>query len=327
MFCPSCGKEVSERDAFCRWCAHSLSPTAPSSELSPKGVLPGADPAHPLQRNRLATASLILALFSLIPITGFLIRRASSIGASIDWFYLWDMFGGVFYRPLRYMFVTLRYLEMPLRGGLLPLLAGAGLLGIIFGHRARSSTPRIGGTVLGKGKAALGLVLGYMAVTGWIAYGTVNFVVMPYAITPVLEQKTIKSNEQSAIECLHSIDTAATSYSLDYKHGYPPSLAVMGPPNGIDPNLPWDEQYKLRNKKENANATGMLTEEEASGTYDGYKFTYSPGKIIGGHIATFTVNADPLNPGKTGNMHYFTDESGVIRYASRSQADAESPPI
>lgn len=326
MFCPRCGKQVDESDALCRSCGHTLSTNKPP----PSEARAAANAATPEEsranrkRSRQATASLILALFSLIPVPGFLIKRAWSINASLDWFYLGH---GVYYRALMYMFAILRYLEMPLRGGLLPLLAGAGLVGVIIGHRAYTSTPRIGGRFLGKGKATLGLVLGYPAVAGWFVYGIVNFVVVPYALTPMLERETIRSNELSARDALRSIESAVEVYASKYEPGYPPSLAVLGPPKGIDPNLPWDERYKLENAKANANAANMITEEMASGTYSGYRLTYAPGKKIGTRIVTFTAHADPLIPGKTGNRHYFIDESGVLRFASRTQADADCPPI
>ena len=52
---------------------------------------------------------------------------------------------------------------------------------------------------------------------------------------------------------------------------------------------------------------------------DGYKFTIKSGKN------GFTINADPIIPGKTGIRHFFTDESEVMRWSTKGPATAESP--
>jgi hypothetical protein len=76
MFCPSCCKEVGETDAFCRFCARSLSPDRPASTESAQkpsaAIGPEAKPEEPLRRSGEATASLILGLFSFIPMVGLL---------------------------------------------------------------------------------------------------------------------------------------------------------------------------------------------------------------------------------------------------------------
>jgi hypothetical protein len=37
--------------------------------------------------------------------------------------------------------------------------------------------------------------------------------------------------------------------------------------------------------------------------------------------------ADPVTPGTSGVRHFFTDESGVIRYNLQGGADANSEPL
>src|SRR5271157_604511 len=71
MFCPKCGKQVDESDAFCRSCGHTLSTgVAPASDAAgPVGV---GRAVEPTKRSGEATASLILGLFSFIPIAGLL---------------------------------------------------------------------------------------------------------------------------------------------------------------------------------------------------------------------------------------------------------------
>ena len=76
MFCPTCGEEVAEMDAFCRFCGRSLSPDKPAlteSAQKPGAAMgPAARPEEPLRRSGEATASLILGLFSFVPMVGLL---------------------------------------------------------------------------------------------------------------------------------------------------------------------------------------------------------------------------------------------------------------
>lgn len=51
-----------------------------------------------------------------------------------------------------------------------------------------------------------------------------------------------------------------------------------------------------------------------NGRQDGYEFKTS------GQGETFTVNADPIVPGETGTVHFFVDESGVIRWSMEDPA-------
>jgi hypothetical protein len=75
MFCPSCGKEVDESDAFCRACGRSLSVRKPAETDVPRTAVPAVplgQPEQPVRRSGEATASLILGLFSFIPVVGLL---------------------------------------------------------------------------------------------------------------------------------------------------------------------------------------------------------------------------------------------------------------
>jgi len=53
----------------------------------------------------------------------------------------------------------------------------------------------------------------------------------------------------------------------------------------------------------------------------GYNFT------LAGDVQNFNANADPVSMGVTGGKGFFTDASGVIRYADGAAADANSTPI
>lgn len=53
----------------------------------------------------------------------------------------------------------------------------------------------------------------------------------------------------------------------------------------------------------------------------GYNF------VLGGTVDNFTANANAINYGVTGSKGFFTDASGVIRYADGADADDSSSPI
>jgi hypothetical protein len=41
----------------------------------------------------------------------------------------------------------------------------------------------------------------------------------------------------------------------------------------------------------------------------------------------YTLNGDPLSPGSTGELCFFTDQSGVIHFNTCAPATASDPPI
>ncbi len=66
----------------------------------------------------------------------------------------------------------------------------------------------------------------------------------------------------------------------------------------------------------------------AAPTKSGYNFTYGPGAAnAAGVISTYTLNADPIVPGQTGQRHFYTDQSGVIRYNQTAAAAATDPAL
>jgi type II secretory pathway pseudopilin PulG len=201
--------------------------------------------------------------------------------------------------------------------GLFSFIPIVGLLAVIFGHMARASIRRSGWRLLGDGMAVFGLLLGYLGLGAWMIYG------LTIMINPFLPSTRRRENEKLAVLEMRVINTAATTYSTVYDQGYPPSLATLGPPK--------------TGTKENAQAAGLIDEVLASGTKLGYRFTYAagPAKKYQFHyperttysIDTYTVHADPITPGETGDKHYFIDESGVIRTDWQKEAGAESSPI
>lgn len=68
-------------------------------------------------------------------------------------------------------------------------------------------------------------------------------------------------------------------------------------------------------------ATPPFLDGDWTAAKSGYTFTAATA------AGNFTANADPVTAGTTGNRHFFTDGSGVIRYATGAAASATSSPI
>jgi hypothetical protein len=120
---------------------------------------------------------------------------------------------------------------------------------------------------------------------------------------------------------LRVINVAAATYASACNRGFPPTLAALGPAkikDGIAISVP------------NEKAAYLIGEDLASGIKEGWRITYTPGPLDSdGRIQTYTVHADPLNPQAQYpyDMHYFTDQSGVIRAELHKEATENSPPI
>jgi hypothetical protein len=122
---------------------------------------------------------------------------------------------------------------------------------------------------------------------------------------------TMSQNEAAAVGSLRTINTAEVVYASTYGLGYSKTLSQLGPPPGTP----------------NADAAKLLDRELASGTKNGYMFTYRAGPSDAqGKIKKYTVVARPTAYGRTGHYSFFTDQSGVIRGTSRDrEATANDP--
>lgn len=139
---------------------------------------------------------------------------------------------------------------------------------------------------------------------------------------PNLNRSRMLANEAAAMGALRTLYTAATTYSATYGNGFPPSLAALGPPPGGGAASSCD----------NAN---LIDSALASGRKSGYIFTYqgtnplpaaAPNCSQPGFNA-FTINADPITRGTTGQRSFFMDTSGTIRFNTTQPASLNDPPI
>lgn len=134
---------------------------------------------------------------------------------------------------------------------------------------------------------------------------------------PNLMRSRMSANEASAVASMRTVLTSEIVYSSTYTVGFSanlPSLSDGGAAaNCIPPALP------------SANAACLLDSNVASGTKDGYVFTYVP-TASGSTNNAFKLNADPANSG-AGQRHFYTDESDVLRVNIAAAASPSDPAL
>ena len=132
-----------------------------------------------------------------------------------------------------------------------------------------------------------------------------------FAITvPNLLRSRMAANEASAVGSLRTLNTAAVTYFDNYGH-YPLALRNFG-----------------------SSPTGTPNEEGAAlvddvlakgGRKSGYLFTYRSAPPFGSNSrGSYTINADPLEPGKDGQRHFSTDQTGTL-YADGAELGSSLP--
>ncbi len=129
---------------------------------------------------------------------------------------------------------------------------------------------------------------------------------------PNLLRSRIAANEASAVQSMRTLTTVQNTYNSTYGSGFAPSLLALGPPAAPPPSPA---------------GADLIDSVFAAGTKSGYIFTYTPSAAVGGIIYNYVLNADPITPGSTGQRHFFTDQSGVIRANPTAAATIADTPI
>jgi type IV pilus assembly protein PilA len=128
---------------------------------------------------------------------------------------------------------------------------------------------------------------------------------------PNLVRSKMAANEASAVGSLRTINTASVSYASTYDIGYPAALSDLSPSS-----LP------------TSTAADLIDEVLATGIKSGYTFSYAPGPAgTGGEITTYSITANPVAPGSSGQRGFFTDQSLVIRANATGTASSTDPPL
>lgn len=139
----------------------------------------------------------------------------------------------------------------------------------------------------------------------------VILIIAAIAIPNYIQSKE-RANEASAAESLRNIATAEVVYSSTYGIDYSTTLQQLSG-SGINP----DE-----------NNAGLIDEVLASTIKQGYQFTYTPLTLDpNGNPATYSVTADPLVPGSSGQRHFYVDQTCVIRVNPTVQAGPTDVPL
>jgi prepilin-type N-terminal cleavage/methylation domain-containing protein len=118
------------------------------------------------------------------------------------------------------------------------------------------------------------------------------------------------ANEAAAVENMRTVTTAEVVYSTTYGLGYANQLVDLGGAGG------------------SPTTAGLIDDVLASGTKSGFTYLYAPLLPDAfGRPQAYTLNANPLNFGVTGQRYFFTDQSALIRYSVTAQATAGDPAL
>ena len=131
---------------------------------------------------------------------------------------------------------------------------------------------------------------------------------------PNLLRARMAANESSAVASIRTINTGQVTYNSTYPTvGFAAGLTNLG---GASPCTPSSTTACLIDNVL-ANATAATTPKS------GYYFTLagSAGNT------SYTCLGDPSAPGQSGQRHFFTDQSGVIRADPAAVATVASQPI
>jgi type IV pilus assembly protein PilA len=118
---------------------------------------------------------------------------------------------------------------------------------------------------------------------------------------PNLLRSRMAANEASAVGSLRTINTSEVTYASTYNIGFSADLASLG---GASPCTA------------KASTACLLDDVLAAGTKSGYKIVYTKGTGSGtatDPIVSYSVKADAVKLGSSGQSSFTTDESGVIQ--------------
>ena len=136
-------------------------------------------------------------------------------------------------------------------------------------------------------------------------------IIAAIAIPNLLKSK-MAANQASAVASLRTLNTSEITYSSTYNQGFSSNLAQLGPPaSGAATSA----------------AAGLVDSVLAAAAKSGYNFTYTAGAAVNGVTPTYTIVADPVTAGTTGQKHYFTDDSVGVRQNTSATSTASDSPI
>jgi type IV pilus assembly protein PilA len=122
---------------------------------------------------------------------------------------------------------------------------------------------------------------------------------------PTMGNMTKYADEMSAIKSVQAINLAESQYTTTFPaNGYSCVLTALGGEQKSGPPTPTNAE--------------MLQSDLATGVKSGYQFTINNcvknTQNGGDRVTGYTVIAQPLTVGKTGNRTFCSDESGQIKF-------------
>jgi prepilin-type N-terminal cleavage/methylation domain-containing protein len=139
----------------------------------------------------------------------------------------------------------------------------------------------------------------------------VIMVIAGIAIPNFIRSK-MRANEAGAVANLRTISTASVVYNTTYGVGFAPSLPALGG----NPATP------------SATQAGLIDAVLSAGVKSGYTFTYAVvATDASGNAQAYSVTADPITPGTTGDRHFYTDQTSIIRENLTTTAGPSDSPI
>jgi type IV pilus assembly protein PilA len=136
---------------------------------------------------------------------------------------------------------------------------------------------------------------------------------------PNLMRSRMAANESSAVGSVRTINTAEVSYAAAFPDtGYAANLVSLG--GAVGGCLPGTGATTA--------AACYIDPTLAAGAKSGYNFAAAGAAVSATVNNTYTVTSMPQGYGTTGNRSFYSDQSGVIRYAlvgSAAPTNASSP--
>jgi type IV pilus assembly protein PilA len=133
---------------------------------------------------------------------------------------------------------------------------------------------------------------------------------------PNLLRSRMAANEASAVAAVRTVNTSEIVYQSSYGGSYAPSLLALSDGGALANCAPGVAPV--------ATSACLLDNALAGGTKAGYLFTYLP-VAVGALNTSYTLHADPISA--SGQRHFFTDETNVIRVNPAAAASTGDPAI
>ena len=177
--------------------------------------------------------------------------------------------------------------------GIFLFVLPASIAAVVLGHLSLSEIKKSAGRIQGRGLATAGLVLGYLGLS------IIPIAIIAAIAIPNLLRARIGANETSAIDAVHTIVAAETTYREAHPEiGFTCDLNELKSTNKIDSSV-------------------------AAGTINGYSFSLENCSLgnVGTDVQTYQVVASPVRRNQSGVRIFCSDQSQIVRAHSGGSAE------